>query len=189
MTAVEITIPKLVEMAAEQVELASVPFATFIGQQEARRGGRLLFIRAPGLCPSLDQRCLGRIRPRAGSSTWCSQRKPPKVLPAQGVPVQGCRPRHASPGLARPRAGGPGSLRGPGPAGQGTVRPSPGPAGCAGAGRSRRQRNGYGGNVEKASRSAPWHDQQQHSSLYRLLPVPVRRKDFDLAAAHRALRH
>lgn len=24
-----------------------------------------------------------------GSSTWCSRRKPPRVLPAQGVPVRG----------------------------------------------------------------------------------------------------
>ncbi len=32
--AVEITIPKLVEMAAEQVELASVPFATFIANKK-----------------------------------------------------------------------------------------------------------------------------------------------------------
>ena len=36
--AVEITIPKLTEMATEQVELASVPFATFINTiQEADR--------------------------------------------------------------------------------------------------------------------------------------------------------
>ena len=32
--AVEITVPKLVEMAAEQVELASVPFATFIANKK-----------------------------------------------------------------------------------------------------------------------------------------------------------
>jgi hypothetical protein len=35
--AVEITIPKLVEMATEQVELASVPFATFIANK--KQGG------------------------------------------------------------------------------------------------------------------------------------------------------
>jgi len=32
--AVDITIPKLVEMAAEQVDLASVPFATFIANKK-----------------------------------------------------------------------------------------------------------------------------------------------------------
>jgi hypothetical protein len=32
--AIEITVPKLVEMAAEQVELASVPFATFIANKK-----------------------------------------------------------------------------------------------------------------------------------------------------------
>ena len=32
--AVEITIPKLTEMAAEQVDLASVPFATFIANKK-----------------------------------------------------------------------------------------------------------------------------------------------------------
>ncbi len=37
--AVEITIPKLVEMATEQVELASVPFATFIANK--KQGGDL----------------------------------------------------------------------------------------------------------------------------------------------------
>jgi hypothetical protein len=55
----EIKIPKLPEMAAEQVDLASVPFSTFIANE--KRGWRpgLLFFRAPGLCPSLAWRCLG----------------------------------------------------------------------------------------------------------------------------------
>jgi hypothetical protein len=43
--AVEITIPKLTEMATEQVELASVPFATFINTNtRSRPGPRVVWV-------------------------------------------------------------------------------------------------------------------------------------------------
>ena len=61
--AVEIIIPKLNEMATEQVELASVPYRHLHRQQEAERGARILFVRAARLCASLARQCLGRVRP------------------------------------------------------------------------------------------------------------------------------
>ena len=61
--AVEITIPKLNEMAFEQVELASVPFLTFIANKRPERRARQLFVRAARLCPALARQRLGRVRP------------------------------------------------------------------------------------------------------------------------------
>ena len=61
--AVEITIPKLNEMAYEQVELASVPFLTFVANKRPEGRGRQLFVRAARLCPALARQRLGRIRP------------------------------------------------------------------------------------------------------------------------------
>ena len=61
--AVEITIPKLNEMAYEQVESASVPFLTFVANKEAEGRGGELFVRAARLCPPLARQRLGRIRP------------------------------------------------------------------------------------------------------------------------------
>ena len=60
----EITIPKLNEMACEQVELASVPFVSFVANKGGRRPDRELFVRAARLCPPLAGQCVGRIRPR-----------------------------------------------------------------------------------------------------------------------------
>ena len=59
--AVEITIPKLNEMACEQVELASVPYLILHRQQEAERRGRHLFLRAARLRPPLARQRLGRV--------------------------------------------------------------------------------------------------------------------------------
>ena len=60
----EVTIPKLNEMACEQVELASVPFVSFVANKTAERPGRHLFVRAARLCPPLARQRLGRVRPR-----------------------------------------------------------------------------------------------------------------------------
>ena len=61
--AVEITIPKLNEMAYEQVEarLRAVPH---LRRQQGPEGrGRQLFVRAARLCPPLARQRLGRVRP------------------------------------------------------------------------------------------------------------------------------
>ena len=51
--AVEISIPKLNEMAYEQVELASVPFLSFIANKRPERRPGELFVCFAGLCPAL----------------------------------------------------------------------------------------------------------------------------------------
>ena len=61
--ATELTIPKLNEMAYEQVEVASVPFLKFVANKGMQRRGRELFVRAARLCPPLAGQCLERIRP------------------------------------------------------------------------------------------------------------------------------
>ena len=55
----EITIPKLNEMACEQVEVASVPFVSFVGNKGAKNEAGQLFIRSARLCPALAWQCLG----------------------------------------------------------------------------------------------------------------------------------
>ena len=60
----DITIPKLNEMACEQVEIASVPYVSFVANKARRRPGRQLFVRAARLCPALARQRLGRVRPR-----------------------------------------------------------------------------------------------------------------------------
>ncbi len=62
--AVDITIPKLNEMAYEQVELASVPFVTFIANKGPKRRRRQLLLRAARLCAALARQCVGGIRSR-----------------------------------------------------------------------------------------------------------------------------
>ena len=61
--AAEITIPKLNEMACEQVEVASEPFVSFIANKNAKGEAGQLFLRAARLCAALARQCLGRIRP------------------------------------------------------------------------------------------------------------------------------
>ena len=61
--ATELTIPKLNEMAYEQVEVASVPFLKFVANKGVQRRGRELFVRAARLCPPLAGQCLERVRP------------------------------------------------------------------------------------------------------------------------------
>ena len=76
----EITIPKLNEMACEQVELASVPYVSFIANKAADGRAGNLFVRAARLCPALARQRLGRIRPRQadrhGGAGDCSERAP-----------------------------------------------------------------------------------------------------------------
>src|SRR5262249_13765868 len=60
--AVVVEIPKLNEMAYEQVELASVPD---LCRQQGRQGrNRQLLFCAPRLCQALAGQCVGRIRSR-----------------------------------------------------------------------------------------------------------------------------
>ena len=61
--ATELTIPKLNEMAYEQVEVASVPFLKFVANKGMRGRGRELFVRAARLCPALARQRLERVRP------------------------------------------------------------------------------------------------------------------------------
>ncbi|MGY4335525.1 hypothetical protein ACVWW3_000431 [Bradyrhizobium sp. LM2.9] len=61
--ATELTIPKLNEMAYEQVEVSSGPVPQIRRQQGHQRRGRELFVRAPRLCPALAGERLERIRP------------------------------------------------------------------------------------------------------------------------------
>ena len=61
--ATELTIPKLNEMAYEQVEVSSVPFLKFVANKGKRRRSRELFVRAARLCPALARQCLERVRP------------------------------------------------------------------------------------------------------------------------------
>ncbi len=76
----EITIPKLNEMACEQVEVASVPYVSFVANKNAKGEAGQLFIRAARLCPPLARQCLGRIRPgqagRSGLAEDGKQRSP-----------------------------------------------------------------------------------------------------------------
>ena len=62
--AVEITIPKLNEMAYEQVELCLRALPHLRRQQEPERRRRELLVRAARLCPPLARQRLGRVRPR-----------------------------------------------------------------------------------------------------------------------------
>ena len=61
--AIEITIPKLNEMACEQVEVAGTPFVTFVANKTHQRRAGEQFVRAARLCAPLARQCLGRIRP------------------------------------------------------------------------------------------------------------------------------
>ena len=61
--AVEITIPKLNEMAYEQVEVASVPFLTFVANKGPKGDAGQLLVRAARLRPPLARQRLGRVRP------------------------------------------------------------------------------------------------------------------------------
>ena len=79
--AVDITIPKLNEMAYEQVELASVPFVTFIANKGPQGEAADLFVRAARLCPALARQCVGGIRPRPAAGTRCLQWSPPRPSP------------------------------------------------------------------------------------------------------------
>ena len=62
-TAGELTIPKLNEIAYEQVEIAGTTFSTFVADKTAEGGpaGRLL--RAARICPYLAEQNRQRIRP------------------------------------------------------------------------------------------------------------------------------
>ena len=59
----DITIPKLNEMACEQVEIASVPYVSFVANKAGEQPGRQLFVRAARLCPTLARQRVGRVRP------------------------------------------------------------------------------------------------------------------------------
>ena len=60
----DITIPKLNEMACEQVEVAARAVRVVRRQQGGRRRGRQFLVRAARLCPALARQCVGRVRPR-----------------------------------------------------------------------------------------------------------------------------
>ena len=49
-------------MACEQVEIASVPYVSFVANKAAQPG-RQLFVRAARLRPALARQRLGRVRP------------------------------------------------------------------------------------------------------------------------------
>ena len=78
--AVEITIPKLNEMATEQVDLASVPYLTFIANKKAGRRRGVVFVRASRLRAALARQRLGRVRPhqtdRTGRVQGAGRRSP-----------------------------------------------------------------------------------------------------------------
>ena len=57
--AVVIEIPKLNEMAYEQVEWASVPFLTFVANKHGKGENRQLLFRVARLCQTLARQCLG----------------------------------------------------------------------------------------------------------------------------------
>jgi hypothetical protein len=59
--ATELTIPKLDEMAYEQVEVSSVPFLDS-SPTRARRTKPRTILRAARLCPALARQCLERVR-------------------------------------------------------------------------------------------------------------------------------
>ena len=61
--ATELTIPKLNEMAYEQVEVVFGAVPQIRRQQGHAGRGRELFVRAARLCPALAGQCLERIRP------------------------------------------------------------------------------------------------------------------------------
>ncbi len=62
-----ITIRKLNEMAYEQVELASVPFLTFVANKNQKgEPANYSFVFAR-LCQALAGQCVGRVRPREAS--------------------------------------------------------------------------------------------------------------------------
>jgi hypothetical protein len=100
--AVGITIPKLVEMAAEQVELASVPFASFIANKKQGGASASYSFRAPGLCAALAREDLGRVRScrphRHYGSTGISQAAYRQVAPhhQDRGDIAACRPALAS---------------------------------------------------------------------------------------------
>ena len=60
----DVTIPKLNEMACEQVELASVPYVSFVANKAADGQAGGLFVRAARLCAALARQRVGRVRPR-----------------------------------------------------------------------------------------------------------------------------
>ena len=100
--AVEITIPKLNEMAYEQVELASVPFLTFVANKGTEGRNRQLFVRAARLCPALARQCLGRIRPHQAQRHRCAAPQ------RRAAAVRACRSSAARsrPALLPPPRGG-----------------------------------------------------------------------------------
>lgn len=128
-SAIEITIPKLVEMATEQVELASVPFATFISNK--KHGGEAAaysfvlrgYVRhwISAVWDEYDRAGLiDMVQPKEGAHGSAG---PGRAGPGPAGPG------HASPGIAA----GPGPAAGPhagpgGPAGQGPGGPAPAPS-------------------------------------------------------------
>ena len=89
--ATELTIPKLNEMAYEQVEVSSVPFLKFVANKGTGRRGRELFVRAARLCPALARQCLERVRPhqadrpRRRASPACAAAKNSRAPAAMGL--------------------------------------------------------------------------------------------------------
>src|SRR6516162_1631796 len=92
--AVVIEIPKLNEMAYEQVEWASVPFLTFVANKHGKGENRQLLFRVARLCQTLARQCMGRIRSReiarsvrsSGDNAGASPRRaagPSRLLAAQ----------------------------------------------------------------------------------------------------------
>ena len=76
--AVAITIPKLVEMAAEQVDLASVPFATFIANKKQSGAPRLIFFSCSGAMCVIGSRQSRPSTIALVSPIFWTQRKSPR---------------------------------------------------------------------------------------------------------------
>ena len=94
--AVELTIPKLNEMACEQVDLASVSYLSFIANKKPDGRVRRLFLRAARLCAALARQRLGRVRPHQAD-------RPRGVEGADRA--AGSRPAPSSGGLPRGAGG------------------------------------------------------------------------------------
>ena len=100
--ATEITIPKLNEMAFEQVEVSSVPFLKFVANK-GRATSRELLLRAARLRAPLARQRLGRVRPHQANAR-SRPRKRPRRGPAGAIAAVARREmrRRRSTSSARP---------------------------------------------------------------------------------------
>ena len=90
----EITIPKLNEMASEQVDVATPFYVPFVANKNAKGEARRLFVRAARLCSPLARQCLGANS--TGSSCSIRFHRNPKETSARS-------PVSASPSRAEAR--------------------------------------------------------------------------------------